>query len=136
VAAALLSAVVAWPASAANVAAELRAVEEVRREAIKRQDFDTLSRIYAPGFVAIAGNGDVIDRARLFDAFRRTDPALTFQTDEIHVLEQAGFAVFYGRLTARNRAGAVVFAARFSHTFVRKDGQWLCVYGQSTPLPL
>jgi ketosteroid isomerase-like protein len=121
--------------AAAAVVDELRAIEDARRDAIKRHDFDALARIYAPGFVAVAGNGEVIDRARLFSVFRQTDPALTFTTDEIRVLEFGTTAVFLGRLTARNAAGDVVASSRFSHTFVRDDGQWRCVYGQSTPLP-
>jgi ketosteroid isomerase-like protein len=113
---------------------ELRAIEDARRDAIKRQDFDALARIYAPGFVAIAGNGELIDRPRLFAVFRQTDPAFTFATDEIRVLDLGATAVFLGRLTARNAAGNVVSVSRFSHTFVREGGQWRCVYGQSTPV--
>ena len=119
--------------AAAATEDELRALEERRREAIARRDFDALRQIYAPEFVAIAGNGAVIDRDRLFAAFRTTDPALQFATDEIRVLDLGDTAVFLGRLTARSGA-ATVASSRFSHTFVRKNGQWLCVFGQSTPL--
>ena len=121
-------------AAAATTEDELRALEETRREAIARQDFDVLRSIYAPGFVAIAGNGTVIDRDRLFGLFRAVDRSLAFSVDDIRVVDLGDSALFLGRLVARS-GEKIVSAARFSHTFVRKNGQWQCVFGQSTPVP-
>lgn len=115
---------------------DLRRIEAQRRQAIQAKDFAALGRIYAPGFLAVAGNGQLIDREQLFRVFAQTDPALVFDTDEIRVLDQGDTAVFFGRLTARTAAGKPVFASRFSHVFMRQaDGRWLCISGQSTPLP-
>jgi ketosteroid isomerase-like protein len=119
-------------AAAATTEDDLRALEETRREAIARQDFDVLRRIYAPDFVAIAGNGTVIDRDRLFGLFRAVDRSLAFSVDDIRVIDLGDTALFLGRLVARS-GDRTVSSARFSHTFVRKDGQWQCVFGQSTP---
>jgi ketosteroid isomerase-like protein len=119
-------------AAAATTEYDLRALEETRREAIARQDFDVLRRIYAPDFVAIAGNGSVIDRDRLFGLFRAVDRSLAFSVDDIRVIDLGDTALFLGRLVARS-GDRTVSSARFSHTFVRKDGQWQCVFGQSTP---
>jgi len=118
--------------AAATTEADLRALEETRRDAIARQDFDALRRIYAPDFVAIAGNGSVIDRDRLFGLFSGVDRSLAFSVDDIRVIDLGDTALFLGRLVARS-GEKIVSAARFSHTFVRKDGQWQCVFGQSTP---
>lgn len=87
--------------AAADTASELRAIEESRRAAIQSQDFSVLEKIYAPTFVAVAGNGQVIDRATLFGVFKRNDPSPKFSTDEI----------------------------------LRRNGGWICIAGQSTPLP-
>jgi ketosteroid isomerase-like protein len=119
---------------ASDLERELTSIEAVRREAIKAADFATLERIYAPEFVAIAGNGQVIDRARLFAVFKQTDPSLVFSTDEVQVHSSGNTAVFIGRLVARSNAGALVFQSRFSHVFVREGGRWLCIAGQSTPI--
>lgn len=113
---------------------QLRAIEERRREAIKQGDFKTLGEIYAADFTAIAGNGQVIDREQLFAVFRRNDPSLVFATDEITVRVFKKTAIFSGRLTGRTAAGSVISSGRFTHFFVKRDGRWVCVFGQSTPL--
>lgn len=125
----------AFPLSAlADANADLRALEETRRAAIRAKDFTTLEKIYAPEFLAVAGNGQVVDRATLFGVFGKADPSITFTTDEIRVLDAANTAVFFGRLTGRTPDGKTAFASRFTHVFVRRKGTWVCISGQSTPL--
>lgn len=119
----------------ADTESELTTLEEQRREAIRAKDFASLSRIYAPTFVAVAGNGQLIDRDQLFKVFAATDPTLSFKTDEIRVLAEGDTAVFFGRLSAYTPEGKVAFASRFSHVFVKQAGRWVCIAGQSTPLP-
>jgi len=131
---ALLLACTGVPAQA-SVEDELRALEEQRREAIRAKDFARLAQIYAPTFRAVAGNGQVIDREQLFRVFANTDAALSFKTDEVQVVQQGDTAVFVGRLLAHGGDGKLAFASRFSHVFVRQGGQWVCIAGQSTPLP-
>jgi ketosteroid isomerase-like protein len=121
-------------AAFAGTESELRAIEESRRAAIKAQDFAVLEKIYGPTFAAVGGNGQVIDRATLFDMFRHNDPSLSFATDEIRIVSDGDTAVFFGRLTGRTSDGKVAFRSRFSHVFVRRAGAWLCIAGQSTPL--
>jgi ketosteroid isomerase-like protein len=121
-------------AAFAGTADELQQIEEQRREAIRAKDFATLARIYAPGFVAVAGNGQFVDRDRLFAVFAQTDPAIVFTTDEVRVVERGDSAVFFGRLVARRADGTLVSAGRFSHVFVRDGRGWVCIAGQSTPL--
>lgn len=124
----------AMPCQASEVEQELIRIEALRREAIIAGDFGTLERIYAPDFVAVAGNGQVIDRTRLFAVFRQTDPSLVFSTDEVKVQARGSTAVFFGRLVARSRSGTVVFQSRFSHVFIHDAGRWVCIAGQSTPI--
>jgi ketosteroid isomerase-like protein len=130
----LLLASVCTPARA-GAEDELRAIEEQRREAIRSKDFARLAQIYAPSFRAVAGNGQVIDREQLFRVFANTDAALSFKTDEVQVVQHGDTAVFIGRLLAHTGDGRPVFASRFSHVFVRQGGQWVCIAGQSTPVP-
>lgn len=121
--------------SFADTNADLRAMEEARRAAIKAKDFATLEKIYAPEFLAVAGNGQIIDRATLFKVFGNADPSISFTTDEIRVLDSGDTAVFFGRLTGKTADGKTAFASRFTHVFVRRKGAWVCISGQSTPLP-
>lgn len=131
----LLATLYLSPAAFADAQSELRGIEETRRAAIKAKDFDALGRIYAPAFVAVTGNGQFVTRDELFAVFRKTDPSLSFETDEIRIVVDGDTAVFFGRLTGRTADGKTAFASRFSHVFVHRKGKWLCIAGQSTPLP-
>ena len=122
-------------AKQSKVEQELKQIEETRRAAIKQGDFKTLETIYAVDFSGIAGSGQLIDRAQLFEVFRRNNPAITFTTDEITVRVFKKTAIFAGRLTGRTADGKIVSASRFTHFFVKRGGRWQCVYGQSTALP-
>jgi len=116
-------------------AAALKAIETKRQAAIKAHDFDTLRTIYAEDFVGIAGNGTVLSRSDLMDIFARNDGSLTFSTDEVSIWVLGDTALFMGRLTARTAAGEVASAGRFTHVFFKRAGTWLCIHGQSTPIP-
>jgi ketosteroid isomerase-like protein len=118
-----------------KVEKDLRQIEESRREAIKNGDFKTLDRIYADDFSGIAGSGQIINKEQLFAVFRRNNPEVIFSTDEISVRVFKKTAIFSGRLTAKTADGKTVGASRFTHFFVRRDGRWQCIYGQSTALP-
>lgn len=122
-------------AALADANTDLRALEETRRAAIKAKDFPALEKIYAPDFLAVAGNGQIIDRATLFNVFGKADPTIAFTTDEIRVLDSGATAVFFGRLVGKTPDGHTAFASRFTHVFVRRKGAWVCISGQSTPLP-
>ena len=119
-----------------KVAQELRKTEETRREAIKKGDFKTLDTIYADDFSGIAGNGQIITKEQLFAVFKRNNPEIVFETDEISVRVYKKTAIFTGRLTAKTADGKTVSASRFTHFFVLRSGRWQCVYGQTTVLPL
>jgi ketosteroid isomerase-like protein len=122
-------------AAFADTESELRAIEETRRAAIKARDFGVLEKIYSPGFIAVGGNGQFVDREGLFRLFGQADASLVFTTDEIRVVGDGDTAVFFGRLKASTADGNTLYVSRFSHVFVRRNGQWTCIAGQSTPQP-
>ena len=113
---------------------QLRLIEEDRRKAIKDGDIQTLDRIYAHDFSAIAASGQIITKEQLFTVFRRNDPTLEFTTDEISVRIFGNTAIFRGRLIGKSKDGQVRLASRFTHVFVKRDGRWQCVAGQSTAI--
>lgn len=119
---------------AATAEEELTALEDQRREAVRVKDFATLGRIYAPEFTAVAGNGELIDRTALFRLFEQGGSALRFETDEIRIQQHGDTAVFFGRLTGKAPTGETATVSRFSHVFIRREGRWVCVAGQSTPV--
>jgi ketosteroid isomerase-like protein len=131
----MLAALALAPAARAATTEEvLRAVEDQRREAIRIQDWNILGRIYAPEFIAVTANGEVINRTQLFQSFAKGHSAQKFSTDEIKVLDLGETAIFIGRLVARAPTGAITYSSRFSHVFVKRDSVWWCVSGQSTAI--
>lgn len=113
---------------------DLIGIESARRQAIKEGDFSALGKIYAEDFTGIVGSGQVINREQLFAVFKQTDPRVAFATDEIKVRVFGETAIFTGRLIGKTSAGEVVSASRFTHFFVRREGRWQCVMGQSTAI--
>jgi ketosteroid isomerase-like protein len=114
---------------------DLLRLEEQRRQAIKAQDFATLSNIYAPEFVGVTSAGQMVSRDQLFRVFAQTDPKLRFTTDEVRVVLHGNTALFFGRLVGATESGTTLFTSRFSHVFVKRGESWVCVAGQSTALP-
>lgn len=111
---------------------QLRELEKVRSQAIKQGDMSVLNEIYADDFSGIAGSGQVINKAELLEVFKRTDPRLIFNTDEINVRLFGETAIFTGRLTGKTAEGEIILASRFTHVFVKRGKRWQCVAGQST----
>ena len=108
-------------------------IEAQRRAAIAAKDFATLERIYAEDFRGIIGNGEIADRAFLFNIFRNDDPTLKFTTDELLVRQFGDAAIVTGRLTAR-RGEEIASQQRFSHFFVKREGRWVIVAAEGTPV--
>jgi ketosteroid isomerase-like protein len=118
----------------ADTQSELRALEKRREAAIESQDFATLQAIYSPDFIAVTADGQFVTRDQLFMVFRKSNQRFTFDTEDVRIVTSGNTAVFYGRLVARMTDGKAAFASRFSQVFVKKNGAWICIAGQSTPL--
>ena len=131
---ALLTLLLAATMAQADTQSELRAIEKTRQAAIKSQNFAALQAIYSPDFIAVTADGQFVTRDQLFMVFRKSSTQFTFDTDEIRIVTSGSTAVFFGRLVARMADGKTAFASRFSQVFVKKNGAWLCIAGQSTPL--
>jgi ketosteroid isomerase-like protein len=106
-----------------------------RQEAVRKGDRAALERIYADDFVGVSSNGQVVDKGGVLALLGRTDPRLTFSTDELTARLMGPVGMAMGRITARGDDGNVVFAFRFLHLYEKRDGRWVTVAGQSTSLP-
>jgi ketosteroid isomerase-like protein len=113
---------------------QLRELEKLRSQAIKQGDMSALNEIYADDFSGIVGSGQIINKAELLEVFKRTDPRLIFNTDEIKLRVFGSTAIFTGRLTGKTAEGEIIFASRFTHVFVKRGARWQCVAGQSTAI--
>lgn len=113
---------------------ELLRLEAARREAIRLGDLKTLDEIYADDFVAVAGTGQLVTKAQLLEFFRGTDASLRFTASEVSARAFGDTGVVVGRLAARREDASLVSEARFTHVYVRRDGRFRFVAGQSTPI--
>lgn len=113
---------------------ELLRVESARSEAIQRSDLKTLDEIYADDFVGVAGTGQLVTKPQLLEFFKHVDPSLRFTTSEVSARAFGESGIVVGRLAGRREDGSLVSEARFTHVYVRRDGRWRFVAGQSTPI--
>lgn len=121
-------------AQAAIAEDEVRAIDDQRAEAVRLKNLGMLGQIYAADYLGVGIDGQVLDRAQLFQRIMRGDAALALSTDDIRVQVIGDTAVFLGRVTARAPTGEVTSVTRVSQVFVRRDGQWWCVASQATPV--
>ena len=119
--------------SAGNREKAFLEIEATRRAAIAAKDFATLTTIYAVDFRGIIGNGEIADRAFLFEVFRHDDPTVKFTTDELVVRQFGDAAIVTGRLTS-TRDNAIVSQQRFSHFYALRKGHWVIVAAEGTPV--
>ena len=113
---------------------DLLQLEAKRSAAILAKDKATLDAIYADDFRSIAGNGTIIDKTTLMDVLANNDPNVVFAVDELNPRLFGETAVVTGRLTARDKAGAIRSQSRFTHVYVKRGGAWKLVAAQATPV--
>lgn len=113
---------------------ELLRVESARSEAIRRSDLKTLDEIYADDFVGVAGTGQLVTKPQLLEFFKQVDPSLRFTRSEVSARAFGESGIVVGRLAGRREDGGLVSEARFTHVYVRRDGRYRFVAGQSTPI--
>lgn len=107
-------------------------------DAQRRQDADDIAHYLAPDFRIIYSSGRVGDR----DAFVSGFTSPTMRITELFVEEPltadlgADAAVFGGIGVIRGTESGTPFEERFrfADTFARRDGRWVAVYVQVTPL--
>lgn len=102
-------------------------------------DRATLERMVAPDFLLVHGTGKVGDRRDFIDGFAgpgiKLDPFVI--RDPLFLRPSPDVAIVGGEAWVNGSEGGKRFAAhfRYSDTFARRDGRWLAVYTQVTPLP-
>ena len=107
-------------------------------DAQQRRDGPALERMIAPDFLIVYGSGRVGDRRDFVSAFTKAgtqfDPFVI--TDRLFIRVSADVAIAGGDARMSGVEDGKRFAEhfRFADTFVRRDGKWLALYTQVTPL--
>lgn len=113
---------------------ELLRLETARSEALGTGDLKALDDIYADDFTGVAGTGQLVTKAQLFEFIRKTDPSVRFTSSEVSARVFGETGIVVGRLAARRDDGSLVSEVRFTHVFVRRAGRFKFVADQSTPI--
>lgn len=128
-----------WEKPATPDTEELIVLEKQRSEAIAKHDADFLNRIYADDFRGVTAIGYEVDKAKLLDVFKRDNPQVKFEIDQLQARVLGNAAVVQGRLTGKEVAsGKTVHESKYMHVYMREGDQWRIVAGQGTvmqPLP-
>lgn len=120
------------------------AVEEVLRAerewllAHLRLDVAALDGLMAPEYVQIDGEGRIVGREEVLASLRSGERGWTEAHSDEHRVRLYGddVAVVVGRWRARGTNAGLAFdyAARYVAVWVLRDGRWLMVSDQATPI--
>lgn len=136
-----LAVLVAAPAAAQAPSdnAEVRAAAQAFDDAQLRGDRAVLERMLAPDFLLVHGSGRIGDKKDFIDGF--TDPNAHLDPfdirDRLFLRPTADTAIVGGEawVTGTDHGKAFKQHFRYSDYFAKRNGAWMVVYTQVTPLP-
>ena len=120
--------------------AEIRAAAQAFDDAQLHGDRAVLERMLAPEFLLVHGSGRIGDKKDFIDGF--TDPNAHLDPfdikDRLLIRPSADTAIVGGEawVTGTDHGKPFKQHFRYSDTFARRNGTWVVVYTQVTPLPL
>ena len=137
----LLGVLVAVPTYAQKANAQeqevLKASQESNEASLIKKDRATMERLYADDYRYIHSNGTVANKSQDIAASLSPDQAWTaYKSDDLKVRTYGDVAVVTGVSTLTGSAkGFASGARRFTEVWVRRNGGWQIVGGQSTLVP-
>ena len=137
----LLGVLVAVPTYAQKANAQeqevLKASQVVNEAFLIKKDRATMERLYADDYMYIHSNGTVANKTQDIAESLSPDQAWTaHKSDDLKVRTYGDVAVVTGLSTLTGSSkGYVSGARRFTEVWVRRNGGWQMVSGQSTLVP-
>ena len=119
--------------------AEVRAAAQAFDDAQLHGDRAVLERMLAPDFLLVHGSGRVGDKKEFIDGY--TDPNTHLEpfeiSDRLFIRPSADTAIVGGDAWVLGTDHGKPFKqhSRYSDMFAKRNGQWVVVYTQVTPLP-
>jgi ketosteroid isomerase-like protein len=137
----LFAAAIAFPvlAQAPDGNAGIRAAADAFIQAQERGDAAALEQLIAPDFLFVRSSGRVGDRREFITGFtapgNRLEPFRI--TDRMFVRASPDVAIVGGEAWIKGTEAGKPLSQhfRYSDTLARRDGRWLVVFTQVTPLP-
>jgi len=118
---------------------EVRAAAQAFDDAQLHGDRAVLERMLAPDYLLVHGSGRVGDKKDFIEGF--TDPNTHLEpfeiSDRLFIRPSADTAIVGGDAWVRGTDHGKPFKQhfRYSDMFAKRNGQWVVVYTQVTPLP-
>ncbi|WP_420136383.1 nuclear transport factor 2 family protein [Sphingomonas sp.] len=118
---------------------EVRAASQAFEQAQVNADRATLERLLAPDFLLVRASGRIGDKADFIAGF--TDPKSKLQpfeiVDRLFVRPTENSAIIGGEARVRGTDNGKPFSEhfRYSDFWAKRNGAWVVVYSQVTPLP-
>jgi ketosteroid isomerase-like protein len=135
----LLALATSVPAQAQSDNADVRAAAQAFDDAQLHGNRAVLERMLAPDYLLVHGSGRVGDRKDFIDGF--TDPSAHLEpfeiTDRLFLRPSPDTAIVGGEARVHGTDHGKPFSQhfRYSDVFAKRNGQWVVVYTQVTPLP-
>jgi ketosteroid isomerase-like protein len=110
----------------------LLSLQRAWARAVARNDREALARIVGEGFFVTDPTGFVWDRDNFLAAVAAGISGVeALDLEDLHAHVYGDAAVVTGRSTYKTRPGRADLAGayRFTNTYLRRDGRWVCVAG-------
>lgn len=124
--------------TATDDATAVREAEAQLSIASAKGNVQALGRVVANDFFAVDASGKRQTRQSLLDLYRNGSwKVLSFRQDglEVHLYGETAVVTGTDRIRARDAGGTVRDGAyRFLHVFQKRQGRWLLIAGQLTPI--
>ncbi|HEY8165187.1 MAG TPA: nuclear transport factor 2 family protein [Gemmatimonadaceae bacterium] len=137
----LLGVLVAAPAYAQKQSVQeqavLKAARALEEASIAKKDRAAIERYYADDYVYTHSNGAVLNKAQEIATIMSPDQAWTaYKIDDLKARIYGNVAIVTGLLTLTGTSKAYVSGPRrFTEVWVRRNGRWQMVGGQTTLVP-
>ncbi len=115
----------------------LKASRALEEASITKKDRGALERYYADEYVYTHSNGTVLNKAQEISSIMSPDQAWTaYKIDDAKARIYGNVAIATGLETLTGTSKAYASGARrFTEVFVRRNGRWQMVGGQTTLVP-
>lgn len=98
----------------------------------------TRERIYAPDFMHIIGDGEILGRQDEIDYLHKHPLPAQDESrrrfEEVKVRLYGDVGIVTGRTVITDEKGSVVRETSFTDVFCRRDGRWQAINAQETPV--
>jgi hypothetical protein len=123
-----------WSAAGSKVLA----LESVWNMAEEKADVRALDLIFDDSMIYIDEDGSLLSKAQFLAHVKAAGPqlqSLITKTIAVRVFGEAAMVVGSYEARGAERGKAYLHQGRFMDTWVLKEGAWVCVVAQSTPIP-